>query len=140
MQTTQTLSSFDQFSNLLLQDTVERRMVVVDDKNVDNASVGDATPTCFYHDIPLGVFIVRGDSVVLMGQVSSGHDDDNDDEAMGGMMSPYNNNMMMMGFYNQGVGNKMHMKRVDFEELEQLQKRGDLRKPLEWDFDADLVA
>jgi hypothetical protein len=92
-------------------------------------------PTCFYHDIPLGVFIVRGDSVVLMGQVG---DDDDDDMMTGG--APYMMMMMGGGGGYSHHGGKMHMKRVDFEELEQLQKRGDLQKPLEWDFDADLVA
>lgn len=50
--------SYDQFSNLILQDASERRVVV-------------ANGICHYANIPLGLYIVRGDSVVLMGQVDA---------------------------------------------------------------------
>lgn len=46
------LRSIDQFANLVLHRTVER--IHVD---------------CRYGEIPLGVFIVRGDNVVLLGEV-----------------------------------------------------------------------
>lgn len=45
-----TLRSFDQFANIVLEDAVER---VVVGRN--------------YSDIPLGLYIVRGENVVLMG-------------------------------------------------------------------------
>ncbi|KAF9965243.1 SM-like, degradation of cytoplasmic mRNAs and positively regulates transcription initiation [Mortierella alpina] len=45
------LRSFDQFANLVLKDTTERRYV------------GDA-----YGDIPRGIFIIRGENVVLPGE------------------------------------------------------------------------
>jgi LSM domain len=51
----QTLVSFDQYNNLILHDALERR-IAFDDK------------VCCYTDIPLGMYIVRGDSMVLMGQ------------------------------------------------------------------------
>lgn len=57
----QNLASFDQFSNLVLLETVERRIVRLRDQ-------GDAAQ-CFYFDLPLGTFMVRGDSMVLMGAV-----------------------------------------------------------------------
>ena len=41
---------------MILQDAAERRVVV------ENG-------VCYYHDIPLGLYILRGDSTVLMGQV-----------------------------------------------------------------------
>mmetsp|Transcript_1535 Transcript_1535/g.2543 ORF Transcript_1535/g.2543 Transcript_1535/m.2543 type:complete len:134 (-) Transcript_1535:148-549(-) len=47
-----TLRSFDQYVNLILEDTFER--VVFQKK---------------YCDIPLGLFLVRGDNLVLMGEV-----------------------------------------------------------------------
>ena len=47
-----TLRSFDQFANIVLQDAVERIIV------------GSS-----YSDIPLGIYIVRGENVVLMGEV-----------------------------------------------------------------------
>ncbi|CAG8756579.1 45186_t:CDS:2, partial [Gigaspora margarita] len=46
------LRSFDQFANLVLQDTIER------------IYVGDA-----YGDIPRGIFIIRGENVVLLGEI-----------------------------------------------------------------------
>lgn len=51
------LASYDQFSNMILQETVERRIVT-------------SEGICYYHDVPLGVYIVRGDSMVLMGQLN----------------------------------------------------------------------
>ncbi|RUS18577.1 hypothetical protein BC937DRAFT_88606 [Endogone sp. FLAS-F59071] len=46
------LRSFDQFANLVLQDTIER------------IYVGDC-----YGDIPRGIFIIRGENVVLLGEI-----------------------------------------------------------------------
>ncbi|KAK7206177.1 hypothetical protein BZA70DRAFT_236631 [Myxozyma melibiosi] len=46
------LRSFDQYANLVLQDTVER--IVVDS---------------LYNDQPRGVYIIRGENVVLVGQI-----------------------------------------------------------------------
>jgi len=47
------LRSFDQFSNIILENTVERR-------NVGNQCI----------DIPLGLFILRGDNIVLLGSIN----------------------------------------------------------------------
>lgn len=55
------MCSYDQFSNLVLKDSFERRIVVHD---------GVAS----YHDIPLGIYVIRGDTVVLMGRAPE--DDD----------------------------------------------------------------
>mmetsp|Transcript_16742 Transcript_16742/g.25142 ORF Transcript_16742/g.25142 Transcript_16742/m.25142 type:complete len:118 (+) Transcript_16742:122-475(+) len=49
-----TLRSFDQFLNLVLEDTSER--ILLPGK---------------YCDIPLGVYIVRGDNIVLVGDLDS---------------------------------------------------------------------
>ena len=48
------LRSFDQFMNLILEDTCER--VLMPGK---------------FCDIPLGLYIVRGDTIVLLGEVDS---------------------------------------------------------------------
>jgi len=53
------LRSFDQFANLVLQDTIER------------IYVGDA-----YGDIPRGIFIIRGENVVLLGEIDLDKEDD----------------------------------------------------------------
>ena len=55
-----TLRSFDQYLNLILEDTCER--MIGKGRYVDN---------------PLGLYVVRGDSIVLMGEVDSGKDFEN---------------------------------------------------------------
>lgn len=52
-----TLVSYDQFSNMIFEDAAERRIVT-------------SQGVCYYHDVPLGVYIVRGDSMVLMGELN----------------------------------------------------------------------
>ncbi|KAL1923071.1 uncharacterized protein VTP21DRAFT_9447 [Calcarisporiella thermophila] len=52
------LRSFDQFANLVLQDTIER------------IYVGDA-----YGDIPRGIFLIRGENVVLLGEIDLDKED-----------------------------------------------------------------
>jgi U6 snRNA-associated Sm-like protein LSm1 len=51
-----TLASFDQFSNLVLHDAVERRICYYPSEN-----------TLYFTDVPLGLYVVRGDSMVLSG-------------------------------------------------------------------------
>jgi len=48
------LRSVDQFANIVLQDTIERIHVNKE-----------------YGDIPRGIFIVRGENVVLLGEIVS---------------------------------------------------------------------
>lgn len=52
------LRSWDQYANLVLQDTVERIFV-----------------QRIYADIPRGIFIVRGENVVLLGEIDLDKDD-----------------------------------------------------------------
>ena len=54
----QQLCSYDQYSNLVLQGAYERRI-----------SIDAETGVASYNDIPLGIYVVRGDAVVLMGRV-----------------------------------------------------------------------
>jgi small nuclear ribonucleoprotein (snRNP)-like protein len=103
----QTLASFDQFSNLVLLDALERRIVAV--RREDNPN----SPSHFYTDIPLGLYIVRGESLVVIGEV---HDESNaGDDGGGGWMQ-----------------------RVSLDELQSLASRAE--PPVEWDFDGDLIA
>ncbi|KAG0733058.1 hypothetical protein G6F57_002678 [Rhizopus arrhizus] len=53
-----TLRSFDQFANLVLQDTIER------------IYVGQC-----YGDIPRGIFLIRGENVVLLGEIDLDKED-----------------------------------------------------------------
>eukprot|EP00547_Thalassionema_nitzschioides_P014290 CAMPEP_0194235660 /NCGR_PEP_ID=MMETSP0158-20130606/3093_1 /TAXON_ID=33649 /ORGANISM="Thalassionema nitzschioides, Strain L26-B" /LENGTH=151 /DNA_ID=CAMNT_0038969185 /DNA_START=7 /DNA_END=462 /DNA_ORIENTATION=- len=50
------LRSFDQFSNMVMEDASERHMCCKDGVS-------------YYCDVPLGLYVVRGDSMVLLGQV-----------------------------------------------------------------------
>lgn len=93
----QNLCSYDQYSNLVLKDSYERRIVV------------DQDGVAWYHDIPLGVYVVRGESMVLIGKTM-----------------PVDQNQFMK-------------KCSTVEELETIQKER-AKEPLDWDFDADLVA
>lgn len=56
------LRSFDQFSNCVLEDCSERRFLV-------RKGGGGDGPSGVYTDMPLGLYLVRGDSVVLLGEV-----------------------------------------------------------------------
>lgn len=44
--------TFDQYSNIVVEDTVERKIL------------GDV-----YYDDPVGIFLIRGENIVLMGEV-----------------------------------------------------------------------
>lgn len=52
------LRSWDQFANLVLQDTIER--IFIED---------------LYADIPRGIFLVRGENVLLLGEIDLDKDD-----------------------------------------------------------------
>ena len=53
------LRSFDQFSNMVLEEASERKIH------------RDQDGVTYFADIPLGVYIVRGDSIVILGQVTA---------------------------------------------------------------------
>lgn len=116
------LRTFDQFSNLVLQETSERRILVVPKENSESNASDDNNTICYQTDIQLGLFIVRGDNVVLLGEVD-------DDEEL----------------------NDGQIRFVSLEEFEQLEDEEAKRKEgsggdgggdeaINWDFDMDLVA
>jgi U6 snRNA-associated Sm-like protein LSm1 len=65
------LRSWDQFANLVLQATTERIFAT----NPDSA--GSGAPQGLYADVSHGIFLVRGENVLLLGEI----DLDKDDEA-----------------------------------------------------------
>lgn len=77
--------------------------------------------TTYYSDIPLGVYVIRGDSMVLLGNIADDTGTNN------------NNNSSMM----------YPMKELSLDELDekmaQKQREGE-EPPLTWDFDTDLIA
>lgn len=68
-----TLRSWDQFANLVLQSTVER--IFVPPSSITSASETILRPGLFA-DIPRGVFLVRGENVLLLGEIDLDKDDD----------------------------------------------------------------
>lgn len=88
------LRTFDQYSNMVLQETSERRILVVtseesetthqqraSDKIGNSISLPPSSKTiCYQTDIELGLFIVRGDNVVLFGEV------DDEEESIDGLV------------------------------------------------------
>ena len=123
------IRTFDQFSNMVMQETCERRILVVPKekgKKSDGAAGedenknGEPSTICYQTDIELGLFVVRGDNVVLLGEV------DDDEEV-----------------------NESQIRFVSLEEFEQLQDEEakkkeesgeDNEEEVNWDFDQDLVA
>jgi hypothetical protein len=104
---------------MVLEDTSERRILVV------KKAVGDEEEStiCYQTDIQLGLYVLRGDVVVLMGEV-----DPEEDELE--------------------VSNDGKIHNINFEEFEQLEEEeakrrkesGNVVEEIEWDFDMDLVA
>ncbi|KAH7183078.1 uncharacterized protein B0J16DRAFT_345294 [Fusarium flagelliforme] len=64
------LRSWDQFANLVLQSTIERIFAPSPD------SAGGDRPTGLYADINHGIFLVRGENVLLLGEIDLDRDDD----------------------------------------------------------------
>ncbi|KAM5345785.1 hypothetical protein ACJ41O_011646 [Fusarium nematophilum] len=64
------LRSWDQFANLVLQSTIERIFAPSPE------SAGDGRPTGLYADISHGIFLVRGENVLLLGEIDLDKDDD----------------------------------------------------------------
>ena len=105
-----------------------------DDDEDDN--VPKTNKITYFTDVPLGMYIVRGDSVVLLGQVGSEEEEKYDEQHPANML--------------------VTMKRVDQEEFEEMvaaatkdddepaepdtEGVAEGSKSLEWDFDKDLLA
>ncbi|RDA86479.1 hypothetical protein CP532_3586 [Ophiocordyceps camponoti-leonardi (nom. inval.)] len=65
------LRSWDQFANLILQSTTERLFAVR-----PNDSDPEGEPQRLYADVLHGVFLVRGENVLLLGEIDLDKDDD----------------------------------------------------------------
>ena len=114
------LRSFDQFSNMVLQETCERRILVV--KQNDNSTI------CYQTDIDLGLFIVRGDNVVLLGEVGDDDEEEHEDDD--------NNNNQIIRFVS-----LEEFEQLEDEEYKKKEESGNAdEEPINWDFDQDLVA
>ncbi|KAI9644303.1 hypothetical protein NHQ30_007660 [Ciborinia camelliae] len=67
------LRSWDQFANIVLQSTVERIFVAPPPPSSPGAA---STQRGLYADIPRGLFLVRGENVLLLGEIDLDKDDD----------------------------------------------------------------
>ncbi len=149
------LRSFDQFSNMVMENTSERRVLNVKVKNEDNGDekISEAKTICYYTDIQLGLYLVRGDSMVLLGEVEIEIDQDDKEETKGGEQNPDNTNMTgsgLLGGSQKDVseGKKKYMKEVTLEEFEALVEEHEKQEEenddsgavdqLTWEFDTDL--
>ena len=118
------LRSFDQFSNMVMEDVCERRILQTKDANGKLCS--------YYADVRLGLYMVRGDSMVLLGEVDEEVDSDDEGEPTADKPKGDDNNLM---------------KKVTLEEFEKLSEEKKEREEageekieeLCWEFDMDLV-
>jgi hypothetical protein len=116
---------------MVMEETSERRILHVKK---------DEYTICYYTDIELGLYLLRGDSMVLMGEVSDSQsaatadmDQDekvNDDENAEGLNSNANDVLK-------------HMKRLTLEQFEEMKEKAQqdnkVLDDLIWEFDMDLV-
>lgn len=125
----QILRSFDQFSNMVMEETSERRVLHVKK---------DGNIICYYTDIELGLYLIRGDSMVLMGEVSESptttDDMDHDEED--------NENDDSVRVSSQTNVVQKYMKQLTMEEFEAMKEKVQDEEVLDdliWEFDMDLI-
>jgi len=146
---------------MVLEETSERRVLLM--KNVNNEDKDAKTDdvTCYYTDILLGLYLVRGDSMVLLGEVDTDADDEGEaNEAfvtaghnssattgIPGATEELTGSGLLMGTSVKEEQEKKHMKRVSLKEFEELEAKIQEQKEegedpvheLTWEFDLDLV-
>lgn len=130
------LRSFDQFSNMVMEDVCERRIL--------HTRGADGKLCSYYTDVRLGLYMVRGDSMVLLGEVDEeDSDDDDDDKKSSGEEGAAADDAAAGG---RGDDDKP-MKKVSLEEFERLSEEKkrkeeageDKIEALCWEFDLDLI-
>ena len=100
---------------------------VASERRFHSSEKTDEPTVTYYTDVPLGMYIVRGDSIVLLGQVGS---EDEEEAQVAGV----------------SIVTMKKLENDAFEELvaaeEGQEETGDdeASKSLEWDFDKDLLA
>ena len=119
------LRSFDQFSNMVMEDVCERRIL--------QTKGADGKLCAYYADVRLGLYMVRGDSMVLLGEVDEEVDSDEEEGAADADAKKNDGDALM--------------KKVTLEEFERLSEAKKEREEageekieeLCWEFDMDLV-
>ncbi|RDW62760.1 hypothetical protein BP5796_11062 [Coleophoma crateriformis] len=70
------LRSWDQFANLVLQQTVERIFIPPPSTASSDSRTPSPVQPGLYADVPRGIFLVRGENVLLLGEIDLDKDDD----------------------------------------------------------------
>ena len=147
---------------MVLEETSERRILHVPKKNSNRTKPSGETNDalnmneddddevcCYYTDIRLGLYLVRGDSMVLMGEVDD-EDENGDDDLFDGkdervqQQEGLTGSGLLMGSVFAPEKKKTLMKKVTLEQFENFEEKiknaadGDL-DDLTWEFDLDLV-
>ena len=122
------LRSFDQFSNLVLEDTSERRFLKT--RNM-------------YAEERLGLFIVKGDNVVMMGEVNDNDENDEDEEKDETLVEGGPTGTNSKGGGGAAGAAAVKLRKVTLAELVEAEKGVDVKAEMKlktcWDFDLDLV-
>ncbi len=133
---------------MIFEDTLERRICICKKKNIsftqnNNMKEKESykmtnTPrtVCYYTDIQLGLYIIRGDSIVLMGEVDNNDDDNVQEEEEEGNMIPLSLEDFETLQEEQSNQNKKQETTID---TKMIQDQDKVMTNLTWDFDTDLV-
>lgn len=148
------LRSFDQFSNMVLEDTFERKILYT-----NKTKLGESIPVAYYTDMKLGLYLVRGDSMVLLGEVN----DDDEHESDVQLSNQQIEDDVVQNTAELQLNNPGHssvqtqsqqsfntspslMKKVSLADFEKLQEQIEKQKSestdvdtLTWEFDTDLI-
>lgn len=123
------LRTFDQYSNMVLDCASERRFH-------DNNNGNDGKKTTYFTDVPLGMYIVRGDSIVLLGQIGSEEEETANTERSVVSMKKLDEE----GFEAMVAGDNEVEDDDQAGDGEDAPEAAGKSKSLEWDFDKDLIA
>lgn len=127
---------------MVFEDTLERRILICKKKNTKHNSNQEkesgitnlTTTTCYYTDIQLGLYLIRGDAIVLMGEVEEENSGENQN------IRNKKKNMIPLSLQDFEI---LHEKNEQVEEEEQQQEaKVEDEKVIDnliWDFDTDLV-
>ena len=112
---------------MILQDAVERRFLPASSSENQDVAVAAGNSNnkniTYYSDIPLGIYVIRGDSVVLLGSI---HD----------MAVPSNMKAVTLEELGELQAKQQQDKAVAASNINKDAENG----PLAWDFDTDLIA
>uniref|UniRef100_A0A7S4MW86 Uncharacterized protein n=2 Tax=Odontella aurita TaxID=265563 RepID=A0A7S4MW86_9STRA len=120
---------------MVLEDTSERRILQTKPGAGSKKGGKDDEVCCYYADVQLGLYMVRGDSMVLLGEVEDFDGEDEEEVEGGAALLP------------RAAESRRYMKKVSLEEFERLGEEARERREsgeeqieeLIWEFDTDLV-